>query len=171
MLTSKATTARELAGRGGLGGGGRGGDAVVRGDNITSAGGEGGEANQPDGRGGRGGKSGYFTLGLPDYQLPDGRWISEFGGGGNGGHSPQYAARLMAIEEVLGHTITMHAASAGIRDDETSDAVLSQLNERLGRDQRTWRFGLRLDVSSFTSFEIGFGEACAIDRFCCGSGN
>jgi len=139
-------------GRGGLGEGGRGGDAVVRCDNMTYAGGEGGESHQPDGRGGRGGQSGYFTLGLPDYRLPDGRWISEFGGGGSSGHSPQYAARLMVIEEVLGHTITMHAASAGIRDAETSNAILGQLNERLGRDRRKWR--VRITAGCFEFYEL-----------------
>jgi hypothetical protein len=139
-------------GRGGLGEGGAGGHAVVRGDNAISSGGEGGESNQLDGPGGRGGRSGYLTLGLPDYQLPDGRWISEFGRGGDSGHSPQYAARLMVIEEILGRTITMHAASAGIRDSETSAAILGELNEQLRRDQRAWR--VRMTAGCFEFYDL-----------------
>lgn len=138
-------------GRGGLGEGSPGGHAVANGDNVIYAGGGGGESNQLDGRGGRGAQSGYFTLGLPDYRLPDGRWISEFGGGGDGGNSPRYAARLMVIGEILGRTITMHAASAGIQDDKTSDAILGQLNERLGRDQRAWR--VRVTAGCFEFYE------------------
>jgi hypothetical protein len=144
-------------GRGGLIEGGPGGHAIVRGNNAGYAGGEGGEANQPDGRGGRGGRSGYFTrsryftLDRPDYQLPDGRWLRQFGCGGDGAHAPQYAARLMVIEEILGRRITMHAKSAGIRDPDTNGAILNQINEGLGRGRHLWR--VRVTARCFEFYE------------------
>jgi len=42
----------------------------------------------------------------------------------------------MVIEEILGHPVNMHAASAGILDSETSASTIDQLNERLGQDER-----------------------------------
>jgi hypothetical protein len=76
-----------IGGPGGGGGpsgiGGAGGDAIVNGDGFA-AGGGGGEAGQVD-RGGRGGISGYEAAGLPNFQLPDGRWIYDIGRGGDGG--------------------------------------------------------------------------------------
>jgi hypothetical protein len=148
----RSTAVGGPGGRGGLGEGGPGGPATARGDNVTCAGGEGGEANQPDGRGGRGGRSGYVTLGQPDFQLPGGRWISEFGRGGDGGHSLQYAARLMVIEEILGRPITRNAISAGIHDSETAVAILNQLNERLNRDNHSWR--VRVTAECFEFYEL-----------------
>lgn len=75
-----------IGGPGGGGGpygpGGDGGEALVIGDGFA-AGGEGGEAGQID-RGGRGGRSGYEAAGLPNYQLPDGTWIYDYGRGGDG---------------------------------------------------------------------------------------
>lgn len=127
-------------GRGGLGEGGPGGPAVVRGDNIVYGGGEGGEARQADGRGGRGGRSGYFTIHKPDLQqLTTAPWLLEAGRGGDSGHSPQYAARLMVIEEILGHTVTMYASSVGIIDADTCLTILNWINHRLDRDQHAWR--------------------------------
>jgi hypothetical protein len=148
-------------GRGGVIQGGSGGRAIVRGDNVICAGGEGGEANQPDGRGGRGGRTGYFVLGEPNYQLPDGRCIGQFGSGGDGGHTRQYAARLMVIEEILGHTISMHAASAGIREPDTNGAILNQINERLSRDQHAWR--VRIAAGCFEFYERGKAPGEGVD--------
>jgi hypothetical protein len=138
-------------GRGGLGNGGPGGRATARGHNMFSAGGEGGEANQPDGRGGRGGQNGYLALSLPDYQLPDGRWISEFGRGGDSVHSPQYAARLMVLEECWGRAISMYAASAGILDEQASASTLEHLNELLCRNGHAWR--VRITAGCFEFYE------------------
>jgi hypothetical protein len=135
-------------GRGGLGPGGPGGGASARGDGITYAGGEGGEANQPDGRGGRGGRSGYFTLGLPDFQLPDGRWISEFGRGGDGAHTAQYAARLSIVEDIVGHTITAQAESAGVCGLE-ADQALDNINLRVAQDGHAWRVRVRAGCFEF----------------------
>jgi hypothetical protein len=138
-------------GRGGMTEGMRGGDAAACGDNVVAAGGEGGEANQPDGRAGRGGRSGYTVLGYEDIQLPGGTWLSQYGRGGDGGHSPQYSARLLLIGEILGHDVTMSAASAGIRDADTAATVLRQLNERLSQAQLGWR--VRITDSCFEFYE------------------
>jgi hypothetical protein len=138
-------------GRGGLGPGGPGGKAETRGDDAVSIGGEGGEANQVDGRGGRGGRSGYLLSERPDFQLPDGRWISEFGRGGDGGHSPQYAARLMVIGDLLGHSVSMYATSAGVRDAETAKSLLNRLNGLLSREGRGWR--VQITDGCFEFFE------------------
>ncbi len=134
-------------GRGGLGEGGRGGDAVARGEKVLVVGGEGGEANQPDGRGGRGGRSGFHFAGKEDMQLPDGRWLSEFGRGGDGAHSTQYAARLMVIEELLGRQLGMRAESAGL-----TNVDLEQLNARLRTDNRNWR--VRITAGCFEFYEV-----------------
>lgn len=74
-----------IGGRGGISGGGSGGDggsAEVSGDGFAM-GGEGGEAGQAD-RGGRGGRSPLEVLGVPNQQLPDGRWLWDLGRGGDG---------------------------------------------------------------------------------------
>lgn len=139
-------------GRGGLGSGGQGGDALAQGDGVTCAGGEGGEAGQHDGRGGRGGQSGFFTLGLTDIQLPDGRWISEFGKGGSGGHSAQYAARLTIIEEIVGHPITTSAQSAGVCGSESAEQVLENLNLHLARGGHEWR--VRITAGCFEFYDL-----------------
>jgi hypothetical protein len=143
-------------GRGGISEGGRGGDAEAIGDNVAYAGGEGGEANQPDGRGGRGGRNGHFTLYGQDFQLPDGRWISEFGRGGDGAHSPRYRARMMVIEEILGkdilrHPLRSHVVAAGIIDLDTYAAVMEHLNNQLGGQGRSWR--VRVTDGCFEFYE------------------
>jgi hypothetical protein len=74
-------------GNGGIGLGGAGG-SVQAGPRSIAAGGEGGEAAQTDGRGGRGGRNGYDAAGFPDYQLPNGKWLSDYGRGGNGANAP-----------------------------------------------------------------------------------
>jgi hypothetical protein len=77
-----------LGGRGGApgsGSGGDGGSAEVNGDGFAM-GGEGGEAGQGD-RGGRGGRGPLEVLGLPNQQLPDGRWLWDVGRGGGGAPS------------------------------------------------------------------------------------
>ena len=88
----KATVHGSGTAIGGLGGGGgspgggyggAGGGAEVHGDGFAM-GGEGGEAGQAD-HGGRGGRSPLEILGVPNQQLPDGRWLWEFGRGGDGG--------------------------------------------------------------------------------------
>jgi hypothetical protein len=126
-------------GRGGATEGMRGGNAEARGDNLVSAGGEGGEAPQVDGRGGRGGRSGFLVLGSEDIQLPGGTWLSQYGRGGNGGHSPQYSARLMVLAEILGYKVTMHAGSAGITDESSAERMLEFLNTRLVQSGHKWR--------------------------------
>jgi len=74
-----------IGGRGGSpgsGSGGAGGNAEVKGNGLAM-GGEGGEAGQID-RGGNGGRSPLEILGIPNRQLPDGRWLWGFGCGGDG---------------------------------------------------------------------------------------
>lgn len=91
-----------IGGRGGRGGaasGGAGGDASNSWGSGIVQGGGGGEAGQIDGRGGRGG----YTIergGPHDHQLPDGRWLSDFGRGGNGANSAEYDARLQIIRKL-----------------------------------------------------------------------
>lgn len=83
LVTGSGTAIGGPGGGGGPGGkGGDGGSAVVNGDGFA-AGGEGGEAGQL-GRGGRGGRSGYEAAGLPNFQLPDGTWMYDYGRGGDG---------------------------------------------------------------------------------------
>lgn len=76
------------AGESGIVPGGRGGDATVHGDDSFAIGGQGGGAPQADGRGGRGGIAGlgigYNTI------LPDGHRLSDYGRGGDGGHTQRY---------------------------------------------------------------------------------
>lgn len=90
---AKVGSGSAVGGKGGDGGvpggssGGAGGNAEVTGHGFA-LGGEGGEAGQAD-RGGRGGRSPFETLGVPNHQLPDGRWLWEFGRGGDGG-GPQH---------------------------------------------------------------------------------
>jgi hypothetical protein len=76
-----------VGGAGGRGGpygkGGDGGDAHVEGDNVFAMGGEGGEAGQLD-RGGRGGRSPFEILGAPNLYLPDGSRLWNYGRGGDG---------------------------------------------------------------------------------------
>ncbi|PKA72385.1 hypothetical protein ATI02_5438 [Pseudomonas baetica] len=89
---AKVGSGTAIGGKGGGGGvpgngpGGAGGNAEVAGHGIA-LGGEGGEAAQVD-RGGRGGRNGLEVLGIPNEQLPDGRWTWDIGRGGNGG-APQ----------------------------------------------------------------------------------
>jgi hypothetical protein len=78
--------------------------------------------------------------------------LSEFGRGGDGAHSPQYAARLMVIEEILGRSISMRAASAGVENSKTAAAILDQLNERLARDQHAWR--VRITAECFEFYDM-----------------
>lgn len=90
---AKAGGGFATGGKGGGGGvpgggsGGAGGNAEVSGYGLA-IGGEGGEAGQAD-RGGRGGRSPLEAHGIPNQQLPDGRWLWEFGRGGDGG-GPQH---------------------------------------------------------------------------------
>lgn len=128
-------------GRGGAYAGGAGGSVTVRGDNKFYAGGEGGEARQPDGRGGRGGRMGYFALRPADRPvLPYAEsLLAGFGRGGDAGHSPQYAARLMVIEDILGDRVTMHAVSGDLTDADTCSIVLARINQQLARDHHAWR--------------------------------
>ena len=126
-----------MGGRGGVGEGGPGGDAAVQADDTLMVGGNGGEAGQPDGRGGRGGSSPWLTLGAPDFQLPDGRWISEFGRGGDGAHSPQHEARLMVIEELLDEFGVRHRRIGNHTHFVVTAELLEALNDRLNR--RGWR--------------------------------
>ena len=79
-------------GRGGVSGsgsGGAGGNVEIEGEGF-GLGGEGGDAGQAD-SGGKGGRSPFEVLGVPNYQLPDGRWLWEFGRGGDGA-GPQHLA-------------------------------------------------------------------------------
>jgi hypothetical protein len=82
-----------IGGRGGRGGrpdGGRGGDgggSTINGGSGIIIGGNGGEAAQY-GRPGLGAQSGFTRFGLPDFVLPDGRRLSDFGRGGDGGAPP-----------------------------------------------------------------------------------
>jgi hypothetical protein len=122
---------------------------VVRGDNMVCGGGEGGEARQADGRGGRGGRSGYFTIHTPDQQqLAAEPWLLEVGRGGDSGHSPQYAARLMVIEGILGHTIP----SAGIIGSDAFLTLLDRINDQLGRDHHAWR--ARITAGCFEFYDV-----------------
>ncbi len=151
VVGNNSTAVGGPGGRGGLGEGGPGMNVVVRGDNTTSAGGEGGESNQPDGRGGRGGRSGYFTLNRPaDHLLDD--WMSYYGRGGDAGHSPQYAARLMVIQEILGRKTTMYAESAGIREHDTGSGILDRVNAQLVRDGHAWR--VRVTAGCFEFYDL-----------------
>src|SRR5205809_8138343 len=90
-------------------------------------------------RGGRGARIDLQRLGLEDYQLPDGRWLSEFGRGGDGGHSPQYVARLMVIEEILGHVVTVDASSCRELTDGSEALFLQRLNDQLMAKAHRWR--------------------------------
>lgn len=137
-----ADRSRAFGGRGGRGGaspGMPGQDVVISGDDQIVIGGDGGEAGQIDGRGGRGARIDLGRLGLKDHQLPDGRWFSEFGRGGDGGHSPQYAARLMVLEEILGHRITENISSCPELQNTREKSFVDRLNNRLESDAHRWR--------------------------------
>ena len=79
-------------------------------------------------------------------------WLVEVGRGGDGGHSPQYVARLMILEEILGRSITMYVSSSGIDSAETSSAMIAQINERLLHDQHDWR--VRVTAGCFEFYEV-----------------
>jgi hypothetical protein len=86
---------RPDGGRGGDGGGGGGG--TIKGGNGIIIGGDGGEAAQY-GRPGLGAQSGFARSGLADFVLPDGRRLSDFGRGGDGGASPiQHEGRFYHV--------------------------------------------------------------------------
>lgn len=116
-------------------------------DDAVALGGCGGEAGQPDGRGGRGARNPLIELGLADFQLPDGRWLSEAGRGGDGAHSPQYGARLMVIEEILDQLGVPHHRKGANTYCADAEALLTTLNERL--KGRGWGVTVRDGLFSF----------------------
>ena len=150
-----AHRSRAFGGRGGRGGacpGMPGQDVVVTGDDQIVIGGDGGEAGQIDGRGGRGARSDTGRLGIKDYQLPDGRWFSEFGRGGDGGHSPQYAARLMVLEEIVGRRMTAETSCCPELQYGGEQSLLDRLNNRLESDAHRWR--VRIVAGCFRFDEV-----------------
>lgn len=90
------------AGESGIVAGGPGGDAHARGEGNTVIGGDGGGAPQADGRGGRGGVAGrgagYNVI------LDNGHRLSDYGRGGDGGHTLEYVAKHwlhLNIDEII----------------------------------------------------------------------
>jgi hypothetical protein len=92
------------------------------------------------------------VLGLPDIQLPDGSWLSQYGCGGDAANTPQYDARLMVLGEILGHDVTRYAISAGIIDPVSEGGILKCINADLESRSAKWR--VQVTTGCFEFFDI-----------------